>query len=68
MTDDRKILRFPTPPDADPDRVAGIDLGNLTEDILDVARLAALDAARERLAAKLKLPPERKPEPPREEE
>jgi hypothetical protein len=38
MTDDRKILPFPSPPPDDPDVVLSIDLDALAEDILDAAK------------------------------
>lgn len=51
MTDSHKVLPFPTRAPADPEFVAGLDISALTRDILDAARLAALDAAAERLPA-----------------
>lgn len=68
MTGDHKVLRFPLPPASEPDTCVGIDITTITEDILDAARLAALDVAAERLTGQrvrpLAPPPPRKPEDP----
>lgn len=71
MTDNHKVLRFPAPPPVDQEEVVGIDITAITEDILNAARLAALDVAAERLTGQRARPHEpaappapRKPEDP----
>lgn len=49
MSSDHKLLHFPSPPAPEPDVCTKLDITAITEDILNAARLAALDVAAERL-------------------